>query len=129
MYLLIFFHAFPSWKQVGLTSFYQFYEIRISPLIFRPEIMNRSNSFLNVLNAFADFFSSISRVETSLYILILSLVRNSNFTPPLPYIMKVSNSFLTVLKVFPDFFSCVSGLETSQHIFILSILRNSNFTP
>ena len=90
--------------------------------------MKVSNSFLNVLNVFADFFSYVSELETSLSDLILSILQNSNFTPHFrPEIMNHSNSFLNVLKVFPDFFSCVSELETSWSDLILSILQNSNF--
>ena len=33
MYLLIFFDAFPSWKQVGISLYYQFCGIRISDLV------------------------------------------------------------------------------------------------
>ena len=41
--------------------------------------MNRSNSFLIILNVFADYFSCISELETSWSDLILSILRNSSF--------------------------------------------------
>ncbi len=41
--------------------------------------MNRSNSFLNVLKVFPDFFSYVFELETSWSDLILSILRNSSF--------------------------------------------------
>ena len=52
-------------KQVGISSFYRFYKIRISPFIFRPETMNLFNSFLNVLKVFVDEIPRVPGVETS----------------------------------------------------------------
>lgn len=46
MYLLNFFCSFSGRNKVGISSYYHFYRIRISPLIFPPEIIIISDSFL-----------------------------------------------------------------------------------
>ncbi len=52
MYFLIFPCSSTGLKQVGLSSFYHFYEIRSSPPYFRSEIMSLSSSFLTVLKVY-----------------------------------------------------------------------------
>ena len=78
---LIFFINFRAGNKSVYPHFITFTKFEFQPLIFRPEIMNRSNSFLIVLKVFPDFFSCVSGLEISRYILNLSLLRNSNFTP------------------------------------------------
>ncbi len=106
------------------------WDLNFTPYSPPPRIIIISDTFSNGLKSLCRFFLCVSGLETSWYILILSLLRNSNFK----YLFSardfdLSNSFLTDLNTYADFFPCVSGLETSQHIFILSLLRDSNFTP
>ena len=114
MYFLIFSCSPPGLKQVGIFSFYHFYVIRISPLIFRPEIMNLSNSFLNVLNIFADFFYSSAGLKqvglTSFYHFYRIWISPLDYEP--------FYCFSNCLKSIGRFFSFVSGLETSLYILI-----------
>ena len=125
-----FFSCVSRLKKVSIPSFYHFYGIWISPLISRPEIMNLSSSFLTVLEVFARSFLCVSGLEISWYILILSFLWNSNFTPYFSdWDCESFEFFLTILNSFADFFYFISGLETSWYILILSFLQNSNFTP
>lgn len=109
-FLIILFYLSPGRKQVGISLFYYFYGIQTSTLIFTLD-----GAFL-VFFFFFFFGPSLKKnlsidihaihgLEIRWYILILSLLRESNFTPYFrPEIMNLSNFLSNSLKCICRFF-------------------------